>query len=333
MTKGTTLKFLKGAGAAGAMAVALTSLAATPAMADNDRRGGEARSDSAPRGNRGAPQQAQQPRPQMRAPQAQQQPQPRAQGGGQRMPDWAPASRGQNQGQSQAQASRPDVGRPAQGSNGNAWRGQGQPSRTPAPSRTPDWARNLGNNRPGNDAGPNRPSDNQSGRPSWQGGRDGPDRGPDRGSDRGPDRGPDRGTDRGPDRDGPNRGNDRDRNPSWKGGQGGNRGWNNDDRRWDRSDWRRDNRYDWRSYRDNHRSVYRGRPYYAPYRGYSYRRLSIGFYMSSMFYGSSYWLDDPWMYRLPPVYGPYRWVRYYDDVMLVDVYSGEVVDVIYDFFW
>ncbi|QDK32389.1 hypothetical protein DM450_06240 [Sphingomonas sp. IC081] len=55
--------------------------------------------------------------------------------------------------------------------------------------------------------------------------------------------------------------------------------------------------------------------------------------MSSMFYGSSYWLDDPWMYRLPPVYGPYRWVRYYDDVLLVDTYTGEVVDVIYDFFW
>jgi hypothetical protein len=52
-----------------------------------------------------------------------------------------------------------------------------------------------------------------------------------------------------------------------------------------------------------------------------------------MFYGSNYWINDPWQYRLPPVYGPYRWVRYYDDVLLVDVYSGEVVDVIYDFFW
>ena len=31
--------------------------------------------------------------------------------------------------------------------------------------------------------------------------------------------------------------------------------------------------------------------------------------------------------------GPYRWVRYYDDALLVDIYSGEVVDVIYDFFW
>jgi hypothetical protein len=28
-----------------------------------------------------------------------------------------------------------------------------------------------------------------------------------------------------------------------------------------------------------------------------------------------------------------RWVRYYDDVLLVDVYTGEVVDVIHDFFW
>ena len=36
---------------------------------------------------------------------------------------------------------------------------------------------------------------------------------------------------------------------------------------------------------------------------------------------------------LPEVWGPYRWVRYYDDVMLVDIYTGQVVDVIYNFFW
>ena len=46
-----------------------------------------------------------------------------------------------------------------------------------------------------------------------------------------------------------------------------------------------------------------------------------------------YWIQDPWQYRLPQVYGPYRWVRYYDDVLLVDIYSGEVVDVIHNFFW
>jgi len=26
-------------------------------------------------------------------------------------------------------------------------------------------------------------------------------------------------------------------------------------------------------------------------------------------------------------------VRYYDDAVLVNIYTGEVVDVIYDFFW
>ncbi|WP_313958547.1 RcnB family protein [Novosphingobium sp. 9] len=72
--------------------------------------------------------------------------------------------------------------------------------------------------------------------------------------------------------------------------------------------------------------------YYAPYRGYSYRRVGIGFSLGALFYGERYWINDPWYYRLPPAYEPYRWVRYYDDVLLVNVYTGDVVDVIYDFF-
>ena len=101
---------------------------------------------------------------------------------------------------------------------------------------------------------------------------------------------------------------------------------------WNRS-WRDDRRYDWRSYRDRNRSYYRMPRYYNPYRGYGYTRFSIGFTLGSLFYGQRYWINDPWYYRLPPAYGDYRWVRYYDDALLVDVYSGRVVDVIYDFFW
>lgn len=125
----------------------------------------------------------------------------------------------------------------------------------------------------------------------------------------------------------------------------GNRGntWNNDNnnwrgnrqayaQRWNR-DWRRDNRYDWRGYRSSNRDAYRLNRYHAPYRNYSYRRLSAGLYLDTLFFGSRYWIDDPWQYRLPPADGPYRWVRYYDDALLVDIYSGEVIDVIYDFFW
>ena len=40
------------------------------------------------------------------------------------------------------------------------------------------------------------------------------------------------------------------------------------------------------------------------------------------------------MYRLPyRAAGHVRWVRYWDDALLVDIYTGEVVDVIHNFFW
>jgi Ni/Co efflux regulator RcnB len=39
------------------------------------------------------------------------------------------------------------------------------------------------------------------------------------------------------------------------------------------------------------------------------------------------------MYRLPPAYPGTQWIRYYDDALLVDIWTGEVVDVVYDFFW
>ncbi|HEX2794760.1 MAG TPA: RcnB family protein [Croceicoccus sp.] len=105
-----------------------------------------------------------------------------------------------------------------------------------------------------------------------------------------------------------------------------------DHRKWDKR-WRDNNRYNWHHHRSYNRDIYRLGRYYSPYRDYSYRRLYIGFSLGSLFYSSRYWINDPWRYRLPEVYGPYRWVRYYDDVLLVDMYSGEVVDVIYDFFW
>ena len=101
---------------------------------------------------------------------------------------------------------------------------------------------------------------------------------------------------------------------------------------WDRN-WRNSSRYDWQRYRSYNRYAYHLRPYYAPYRGYSYRRLGIGFYLAPLFFGNDYLIGDPGYYRLPAVYGPYRWVRYYDDALLVNIYNGQVVDVIYDFFW
>lgn len=105
-----------------------------------------------------------------------------------------------------------------------------------------------------------------------------------------------------------------------------------DQRSWNR-DWRSDRRYDYRNYRNSHRSTYRLGRYYAPYRDYRYRRLNIGFSIGSLFYGNRYTINDPWQYRLPPARYPYRWVRYYNDALLVDTRRGRVVDVIYGVFW
>ncbi len=108
----------------------------------------------------------------------------------------------------------------------------------------------------------------------------------------------------------------------------------NDYRRSWNNNWRQDRRYDWNSYRNYNRGAFHLPRYYAPYGGnYGYRRLSIGIRLAAPLFGENYWIDDPYDYRLPAAYGPYRWVRYYGDAILVDVRSGSVVDVIHDIFW
>lgn len=103
-------------------------------------------------------------------------------------------------------------------------------------------------------------------------------------------------------------------------------------REWNRG-WRSDRRYDYRDYRNSNRNIYRMPRYQAPYRGHNYSRFSIGMGLNSGFYSQRYWISNPGYYRLPAAYGNYRWVRYYDDAILVDTRRGRVVDVLYDFFW
>ena len=102
-------------------------------------------------------------------------------------------------------------------------------------------------------------------------------------------------------------------------------------RHW-RTDWRRDHRYNWRNWRRHHRSHFHFSFYYDPF-GWDYFRYGVGWRLWPSYYRNSFWLNDPWRYRLPPAYGPYRWVRYFNDALLVNIYTGEVVDVIHDFFW
>ncbi|WHO41097.1 RcnB family protein [Sphingobium sp. AP49] len=226
---------------------------------------------------------------------------------------------------------------PEQRADGAGWRqpGDGRAVGQASSPRRPD-----GMNRP--DRVP--PSAQPAGRPDQAYGRyDGRgDRGPDR---RGPDARPDARQDWGR--------NDRDDRPGrtpgdqrWNSGDNryaaGN--WNNgrryDDRsrwagqqRWDNG-WRQDRRYDWYGYRARYGDRYRVGRYYAPTGwGYGYRSFSAGVYLSGLLYGNRYWIDDPYYYRLPPAYGTLRWIRYYDDALLVDVRDGYVVDAIRNFFW
>jgi hypothetical protein len=181
----------------------------------------------------------------------------------------------------------------------------------------PDWS-----NRP-NDRAPGGQDRNHDGRPDgwdhdrqgWNGNRAGDDRGGWNGNRPGNDRGGWNGNRPGNDRGG------------WNGRPGGDRGgWNNG--------WRNDSRYNWRGWRDTHRDVFRAGRYRVPY-GYGggYRRWGIGVRIDPIFFGQDYWIGNPDYYRLPPAYGNYRWVRYYNDALLVDIYSGTVIDEIPDFFW
>ncbi|MEO8453836.1 MAG: RcnB family protein [Sphingomicrobium sp.] len=103
------------------------------------------------------------------------------------------------------------------------------------------------------------------------------------------------------------------------------------DVRWS-TNWRRDNRYDWRNWRERNRNRFRLGIYYDPF-GWGYQPYSIGWRLWPSYYSSSFWINDPWQYRLPYAPPGTRWVRYYDDALLVDTYTGEVVDVIRNFFW
>jgi hypothetical protein len=96
--------------------------------------------------------------------------------------------------------------------------------------------------------------------------------------------------------------------------------------------WRHNDRYDWRRWRDRHRSTFHIGIYYDPF-GWGYRPYQIGWRLWPSYYSSRYWINDPWQYRLPYAPPGYVWVRYWDDAILVDRWSGEVVDVIHNFFW
>jgi Ni/Co efflux regulator RcnB len=92
-------------------------------------------------------------------------------------------------------------------------------------------------------------------------------------------------------------------------------------------EWRRD---DWRRWRDHDRGLYARGGWRAPFR---YTPFRVGARIAPVYYGPSYYIVDPWRYHLPPARFGTRWVRHYDDVILVDVRRGIVLDVIRGFYF
>jgi len=87
---------------------------------------------------------------------------------------------------------------------------------------------------------------------------------------------------------------------------------------------------DLRDYRRSHPRVYARGNWRAPFRHRDWQR---GAYIDRSYYARPYMIADPWRYRLPRPSSHQRWIRHYDDVLLVNTRSGRVIDVYYNFFF
>ena len=89
--------------------------------------------------------------------------------------------------------------------------------------------------------------------------------------------------------------------------------------------------------RNYHQNFNAGRrfhgPAYRPPQGYYARRWTWGMTLPSMFWARQYWLMDYAAYDLPPP--PYGavWVRVGSDALLIDQYSGSIIEVDYGVFY
>jgi Ni/Co efflux regulator RcnB len=70
------------------------------------------------------------------------------------------------------------------------------------------------------------------------------------------------------------------------------------------------------------------RAYVAPYRGWRYRVVTPGYRLQPGFYGPRYTISNYGHYRLRAPGLHQRWVRYGNDLLLVNVRNGRVIQVI-----
>ena len=72
---------------------------------------------------------------------------------------------------------------------------------------------------------------------------------------------------------------------------------------------------------------------YRPPQGYAPRRWSYGDRLPSAYFGRGYWITNYWIYSLSAPPPGLVWIRVGNDALLIDEYTGEVIQVDYGFFY
>ena len=72
---------------------------------------------------------------------------------------------------------------------------------------------------------------------------------------------------------------------------------------------------------------------WRPQPGFYYRHWGYGDLLPFGWFAAPFWIDDYWLYDLPIAPFGYVWVRVGWDALLVNVYTGRIVEVVYGLFW
>jgi Ni/Co efflux regulator RcnB len=73
--------------------------------------------------------------------------------------------------------------------------------------------------------------------------------------------------------------------------------------------------------------------YVSPYRSWRYRPVYVGYQLRPTFYGSRYFINNYGAYGVGAPGRNRQWIRYGDDLLLVNVRTGRVIRIIPNALW
>jgi Ni/Co efflux regulator RcnB len=76
--------------------------------------------------------------------------------------------------------------------------------------------------------------------------------------------------------------------------------------------------------------------HYGEYRqpaGYAYRRWTFGERLPSIYFARQYWIPNYWNFGLAWAPEDCQWVRFGPDALLIDIDTGEIIQVVYGVFY